>query len=235
MDATLLLDQAIKAMEKLHESLVPNDNEEQDAMVPAFAVREFVDAHAALLYERKRLAVDTSAAQSVRFNPIQHIKQDTDFVMSMLVKMAQVTLSPEHIALAKVVALREAEKRDLTLLSVIEAFEAEPILRDFGAKLREAALPGVYDKYFDPVAAHSTQGLYPMRGVDWAIASRTAQIDKDVSAKAGAKSLLDRLTPKQQKELDTWSRSQTPVRGVVNMMAWPGWAEALQQNLISKA
>ena len=55
MDATLLLDQAIKAMEKLHESLVPNDNEEQDATVPAFAVREFVDAHATLLYERKRL------------------------------------------------------------------------------------------------------------------------------------------------------------------------------------
>lgn len=178
---------------------------------------------------------DPTAVQSSHFNPIQNIKDNADFVISMLAKMAQITLLPAQTALAKVIALREAENGKASLLSVIEAFEAEPTLKAFGAELREAALPGVYGKYFDPVAAHSTQGLYPMRGVDWAIASRTTQIDKDVSAKVGAKSLLDRLTPEQQKELDTWSRSQAPVMGAGNMLAWPGWAEALQQNLISKA
>lgn len=58
MDAMTLLDQYIKAMEKLHDSLVQNNNEEQDATVPAFAVREFVDVHATLLYERKCLTSD---------------------------------------------------------------------------------------------------------------------------------------------------------------------------------
>lgn len=75
----------------------------------------------------------------------------------------------------------------------------------------------------------------PVYGIDWAKSARIAQIDKDASAASvSGKSLLHRLTADQQKELDAWSRSQAPVRGVVNMMAWPGWAEALQQNLISK-
>lgn len=49
-----LLDDALAAMSALHESLEPNDNEQQDATVPAAALRNFVDVHAKLLFERKR-------------------------------------------------------------------------------------------------------------------------------------------------------------------------------------
>ena len=149
MNAMNLLDQALMAMEKLHESMIPNNNEEQDATVPAFAVREFVDAHAALLSERKRLSADSIAIQSVRINPFQHIKEDPDFMMTLLVKMAQTPLPPEHASLAKEILLREAKNGEVTVLAVVEAFEAEPTLAAFGATLRKVAIPGSYEKIFE--------------------------------------------------------------------------------------
>lgn len=154
---------------------------------------------------------DPTAVQSAHFNPIQNIKGNADFVISMLAKMSQITLLPAQIVLAKVIAQREAENGKASLLSVIEAFEAEPSLKAFGAELRKATLPGAYEKFFNPLR------------------------DVNVPERSGeVKSLLSSLTTEQQKELDAWSRSQTPVRGMINMMAWPGWAEALQQNLMSR-
>lgn len=48
------LDEALMAMSALHDSLEPNDNGQQDAIVPAAALRDFVDTHARLLFERKQ-------------------------------------------------------------------------------------------------------------------------------------------------------------------------------------
>jgi hypothetical protein len=50
-----LLNEALEEMEVLHASMIPNDSEQMDAIVPAAAVRRFVDAHARLLYERRQL------------------------------------------------------------------------------------------------------------------------------------------------------------------------------------
>ena len=49
------------------------------------------------------------------------------------------------------------------------------------------------------------------------------------------KSLRDELTQEQQQALDTWAAAQTPnERGFVDMMRWPGWADALQENIRNK-
>lgn len=49
-----LLNAAIQAMADLHDSMTPDDREE-NALVPPAALRKFVDAHARLLYERERM------------------------------------------------------------------------------------------------------------------------------------------------------------------------------------
>lgn len=54
MNAAELLNDAIAAMAKLHGSMTPDERAE-NAIVPPAAVREFVDAHARLLYEREHL------------------------------------------------------------------------------------------------------------------------------------------------------------------------------------
>lgn len=59
-----LLNDAIAAMEKLHASMVPDERAE-DAIVPPAAVREFVDAHARLLFERKRIDAGLSMTEVV--------------------------------------------------------------------------------------------------------------------------------------------------------------------------
>lgn len=56
-----------------------------------------------------------------------------------------------------------------------------------------------------------------------------------IAAPSGeSKSLLSKLSPEQFKTLNEWSNAQPRRDGCINLMAWPGWAEALQQNLISK-
>lgn len=55
MRAYHLLNQAVEAMEALHSKIEP-DEECEDGIVPAAALRAFVDAHAELLYRRKSLA-----------------------------------------------------------------------------------------------------------------------------------------------------------------------------------
>ena len=52
-----LLDDAIKAMEDLHNSMGQAE-ESESAIVPPEAIRKFVDAHAHLLYERRQLKTD---------------------------------------------------------------------------------------------------------------------------------------------------------------------------------
>jgi len=51
---TALLDNAIAAMSALRDSLERNDDKQQDATVPAHALRDFVAALATLTVERKR-------------------------------------------------------------------------------------------------------------------------------------------------------------------------------------
>ena len=53
-NAAELLDQAIEAMSKFHAQLLPND---EFAEVPAAAIREFVDTHARLMFERRQLGL----------------------------------------------------------------------------------------------------------------------------------------------------------------------------------
>lgn len=54
MGTTILLSDAITVMGQLHSSLIPFEDG-QDAIVPAKAVREFVDAHAKLLFDRNQI------------------------------------------------------------------------------------------------------------------------------------------------------------------------------------
>lgn len=87
-----------------------------------------------------------------RINPLASIKTDSEFLMAMLEQMAEIDLSPEQKELAKAIALREAEKGEVSMLTAVEAFEAEPTLSAFGAKLREVALPGAHGRFFNTLA-----------------------------------------------------------------------------------
>lgn len=62
MNAAALLNDAIAAMAKLHDSMTPDERAE-NAIVPPAAVREFVDAHARLLYERNRMPPNDALRQ----------------------------------------------------------------------------------------------------------------------------------------------------------------------------
>lgn len=86
--------------------------------------------------------IDLSREQSASFNPIENIKSETDFIMSMLIKMANVTLSEAQLSLAKRIALDEADKKPLTILRLVEAMDSYVELRDFSTALSKAALPG---------------------------------------------------------------------------------------------
>lgn len=50
-----LLNDAIQAMADLHDSMTPDERQE-NALVPPDALRKFVDAHARLMFERERIA-----------------------------------------------------------------------------------------------------------------------------------------------------------------------------------
>ena len=56
---TELLNCALLAMAELHDSMTPDEREE-NAILPAAAVRKFVDSHARLMFERERM-VDLGA------------------------------------------------------------------------------------------------------------------------------------------------------------------------------
>ena len=56
---TELLNGALLAMAELHDSMTPDEREE-NAILPAAAVRKFVDSHAMLMFERERM-VDLDA------------------------------------------------------------------------------------------------------------------------------------------------------------------------------
>jgi len=54
---TELLNGALLAMAELHDSMTPDEREE-NAILPAAAVRKFVDSHARLMFERERMTPD---------------------------------------------------------------------------------------------------------------------------------------------------------------------------------
>lgn len=82
-------------------------------------------------------------------NPVESIKTDTDYVMSFLVKMADITITPEQREDATKIALAEAEKGKVTIFSFVTAFEAVPALKQFADALRKVALQGEYGWFFD--------------------------------------------------------------------------------------
>jgi hypothetical protein len=90
----------------------------------------------------------SSRGQAARLNPVEGIKTDTEFLMSLMVQMANVDVTPEQKELATKVALEEADKGPVTILSLVTAWDAMPELREFSASLRKATLPGPYGEAF---------------------------------------------------------------------------------------
>ena len=80
----------------------------------------------------------------------------------------------------------------------------------------------------------------PMLRLDLEQVRKIAFFDKDICfsnfhvRNEGRNSLLDHLTPEQRKALNAWCDSQVPVNGSIDMMKWPDWVKALQQNPISR-
>jgi len=92
----------------------------------------------------------TGTGMSTRFNPIGMVKDDPEFVISLLERMAAHEINEEIRAKAKEIFMAEADvKDDLNLLDVLNAFDRVPELKLFAAKLRKFALPGAFGKLLD--------------------------------------------------------------------------------------
>ena len=85
MIALQLLDDAIAAMAELHGAITPDENED-DAMVPAAAMRKFVDAHARLMYERAHMVNGPNLAEELR-SVMRYEGQRMGVVSAGLLKM----------------------------------------------------------------------------------------------------------------------------------------------------
>ncbi len=97
--------------------------------------------------------IDFSRGQAARINPVENIKTETDFVMTLLTQMANVPVSAEQLSLARKIALDEADKGPLTILRLVDAMDAHDELHEFSGALRKAALPGPYGQAFiNPLA-----------------------------------------------------------------------------------
>jgi hypothetical protein len=78
------------------------------------------------------------------------VKDDPEFVMSLLVRMSALDINQEIRAKAKEIFLIEADvKDDLNLIDVVNAFEQVPELKLFADQLRKFALPGAFGKLLD--------------------------------------------------------------------------------------
>lgn len=85
------------------------------------------------------------------FNPFSHTQEDVDSTMTLLVQMSGEQVGECVEAKAREVLLAEsANKSDLCLLDIVEAFERIPELQEFAGRLRHYALPGAFGKYCGP-------------------------------------------------------------------------------------
>lgn len=91
----------------------------------------------------------TSQAQGTCINPIDGITTNTEFVMSLLIQMANIRITPEQKELATNIMLEEAGKGSVTILSLVTRWDAVPALKQFADALRQATLPGAYGCFFD--------------------------------------------------------------------------------------
>ncbi len=94
-------------------------------------------------------------------NPLQNAKDNIGFVMDFLVLTAGGVVSEEVKTTAREVLLPLAEtKTDLSIVSAVEAFEQVPELQEFAARLRKAALPGEFGRYFNPDEYHKLATVF---------------------------------------------------------------------------
>lgn len=99
--------------------------------------------------------------KTTALNPLQNAKDNIGFVMDFLVLTAGGIVPEEVKTLAREVLLPLAETTpDLSIVSAVEAFEQVPELQDFAARLRKAALPGEFGKYFNPDEYHKLAATF---------------------------------------------------------------------------
>lgn len=112
---------------------------------PGQDLGEVSRAHWELLHDHLKAKSITAQRRSVRFNPISSVGNETDFVMNLLIQMANVEIGAPAIALAKNIALEVAASGgEVTLLRLVNAFEPHPELLPFATALRKNALPGLF-------------------------------------------------------------------------------------------
>lgn len=79
--------------------------------------------------------------RSGRFNPISAVNSEPDYIINLLVQMGDVLLDEESKAMAKMVVMEQRAKgEEVTLLQLVDAFEARAELRMFAAALRKNGL-----------------------------------------------------------------------------------------------
>lgn len=91
----------------------------------------------------------------IQLNPLQNAREHMAFVMKFLVEVSGEAV-PEDVqtkAQEVLTSLLEANP-DLSIAGVVEAFEQVSELHTFATRIRKAALPGGFGKYFNPDEYH---------------------------------------------------------------------------------
>lgn len=86
---------------------------------------------------------------SAKFNPVKGLKEDTDFVIYLLVQIVGEDVAESVRSKAREVAIEQANTNpEVTMLDLVDAFDQVPELQNFSAALRKATLPAPFGKYF---------------------------------------------------------------------------------------
>lgn len=89
---------------------------------------------------------------TIAFNPLKNANTDIDWCVDFLVQVAGGIVAAEvKTGVFAELTRLAASSEELSMRTAVEAFAKVPMLQEFAERLRKAALPGDFGKYFDPL------------------------------------------------------------------------------------
>ncbi|WP_419793229.1 hypothetical protein ACN09C_27725 (plasmid) [Serratia fonticola] len=83
-------------------------------------------------------------------NPIAELRNEPQFIMNLMHEISDFKLSEEEYSRAKEIVTDICQKQEEpTLLALVNAWKAEPVLADFAESISKCALPRAHGQYFD--------------------------------------------------------------------------------------
>lgn len=107
------------------------------------------------VFERRDPLVLPPTSASIRMNPLKDAAENTDWTVKFLVAASGITVPADVQDVGREVLAVHANKGEVTLLELVNAFDRVPALREWAAALRKATLPGPFAQLFSDPASSS--------------------------------------------------------------------------------